>query len=180
MFKKILLALSLVLLTIAPASAAGPRLDLKAETPFGNLKNLHSLNDRVYFTGQPDPATLGRLKDQGFAVVINIRGPEEMTFDEQAVVMENGLAYHNLPLLKEGRIADAAVAAIHAALQQRRGQKILFHCSSGNRAAAWLGAHLARDMGYDVEAAVALAKQAGMTKDSTEKILRDYLASLKE
>ncbi len=180
MIRKILLALSLVLLTFGPARAAGPELTLKAETPFGSLQNLNSLNDRLYFTGQPDQATLSSLKDRGFAVVVNIRAADEMTFDEQAVVTENGLAYYNLPLLKDGRIEDAAVVAIHNAIRQHRGQKILFHCSSGNRAAAWFGAHLVRDMGYEADAAVTLAKQAGMTKDSMEKILRDYLAALKQ
>lgn len=184
MIRKIFLSLSVILLTALPAQAheAGKEhvIDLKKEAAIGNLANVISLHKTIYMAGQPDEATLNSLKGLGFDVVLNIRAADEMDFDEQAIVEGHGLAYYNIPLLKDDQIQDASVAAIHAVIKENKGKKILFHCSSGNRVASWLGAHLVRAMDYETEAAIAYSKQAGMTKEKMENILRDYIASLKK
>ncbi len=184
MIKKIFLALSVVFIAALPGQAHEAAkehiIDLKKEAAIGNMTNVTSLHKSIFMTGQPDEATLNSLKDLGFDVVLNIRAADELDFDEQAIVEGNGLAYYNIPLLKDGQIQDASVAAIHAVIKENKGKKILFHCSSGNRAASWLGAHLVRAMNYETEAAIAYSKQAGMTKEKMETILRSYISSLKE
>ncbi|MBL4803101.1 MAG: dual specificity protein phosphatase family protein [Emcibacter sp.] len=185
MLKKILFplisCLTIILAIISPVSADahGKKhiIDLRAESPVGNMSNIISLHGSIYMAGQPDPVTLGLLGDQGFEVVINIRREGEVDFDERTLV-GNNLSYYNIPLLKDGKIQDAAVEKIHAALSENKGKKILLHCSSGNRVAAWFGAHLVRDMGYAPDKAIALAKEAGMTKAGMAKILRGYLDEL--
>lgn len=155
-------------------------LDLTPQAPIGNMTKVISLHGTIFMTGQPSPDTLQNLPGDGFNVVINIRAADEIDFDEPAIVKKGGMTYYNIPLMKAGKIQDSAVTEIHEALMENKGKKILLHCSSGNRVAGWLGAHLAQDMGYDTEAAVASARKGGMTKDSMERILRDYLANLKE
>lgn len=129
----------------------------------------------LYFSGQPAPSVFKSLKAGGFAVVINIRGPKEMTFDEKAVAENNGLTYYNLPLLNDGRISDSAVTRIFAAVKDNKGKKILLHCTSGNRVASWFGATLVRDLGYNRKTAITMSRKAGMTRSGTEKTLRVYL-----
>ncbi|MBL4893848.1 MAG: hypothetical protein JKY59_03105 [Emcibacter sp.] len=180
MIKRILCALIVISALFLPAQAEDHAkkhvIDLKTEAAIGNMSGVISLHGSIYMAGQPDPATLATLKDSGFEVVINIRHEDEVKFDEKSLV--TGLSYYNIPLLKDGKIQDAAVVDIHTALSENKGKKILLHCSSGNRVAGWLGAHLGRDRGYTTDKAVALAKQAGMTKAGMEKILRNYLDHL--
>lgn len=186
MIRNLLVSLAALVVLVAPTQAEENQnqhkhhhaIDLKKEAPIGNITNVTSLHGSIYMAGQPDEATLKDLKDLGFEVVINIRGKDELTFDEKALVEEQGLTYYNLPLLHDGKIQDSAVEEIHQAVKSNRGRKILFHCSSGNRIAGWFGAHLVRDMGFETERAVNLAKQAGMTKAGMEKILRAYLDTL--
>jgi uncharacterized protein (TIGR01244 family) len=62
------------------------------------------LDGRVYISGQPDEAALAELAKMGVAVVVNTRTPEEMEdpeelqFDEEAVVRELGMSYVWIPL----------------------------------------------------------------------------------
>ncbi|MCK5424199.1 MAG: dual specificity protein phosphatase family protein [Emcibacter sp.] len=178
MIKKILLSLSLISGMILSASAYENTFDLKKEPVIGTLAGVTSLNNWLYMAGQPDQATIKELKSKGFDVVINIRGPHEMNFDEKSLVEANDMAYFNVPLLKDGEMQEQAVVDILAAVMANRNKKILFHCSSGNRIAAWFAAHMIRDHGYETEAAITLAKQAGMTKAGTERMLRNYLAKI--
>ncbi|MCF6195298.1 MAG: sulfur transferase domain-containing protein [Emcibacter sp.] len=184
MIKKFLVSLVLTVALLFSAQAEdhskNHSLDLTPQAPIGNMTKVISLHGTIFMTGQPSPDTLKSLPNDGFNVVINIRAADEINFDEPAIVKKGGMTYYNIPLMKAGKIQDSAVTEIHEALMENKGKKILLHCSSGNRVAGWLGAHLARDMGYDTEVAVASARKGGMTKDSMERILRDYLANLKK
>ncbi len=153
-------------------------MDLTKMDPIGNMEKVIRHDSWMFMTGQPDEATLATLKDHDFKLVINIRAANEIKFDEKAIVEKDGIAYYNVPLMKDGKIQDSAVTAIHEIIGKHKGEKMLFHCSSGNRVAGWYGAHMARDMGFDTETSVMLAKKAGMTKDSMEEILRAYIAEL--
>lgn len=178
MIKKLLLSLGFILLVVQPSSAHEPTIEVKKEPAIGTLTGVASLDNWLYMAGQPDQATIAGLRDAGFEVVINIRGRDEVKFDEKSLVEANGMTYYNVPLLKNGEIQEQAVRDILAVVEANRNKKILFHCSSGNRIAAWFAAHLIRDKGYEKERAITLAKQAGLTKASTEKMLRDYLAKI--
>ena len=178
MIKKFLLSLSVLIFLVLPASAHEKTITVKQEPTLGTLTGVASVYDWLYMAGQPDQETIKGLKGQGFEIVFNIRGLNEGTFDEKTLVEENGLTYYQVPLLKDGAMDPQAVKDIFAVIQENHGKKILFHCSSGNRIGAWFGAHLIQDHGYETEAAISLAKQAGITRAGTEKMLRTYLASL--
>lgn len=183
----LLIGLSPALMATSPNGAASKgdkhhagdhKIDLKQEAPLGNLTRTISLHGTIHMAGQPDEATVKSLKDKGYEVVINIRGADEVSFDEAGLVTAQGLRYHNLPLLKDGAIMGQAVDQIHHVIEENHGKKILLHCSSGNRVAGWLGAHLAKDMHMGPEKVIHTARQAGMTKAGMEKILRAYMQTL--
>jgi len=178
MIKKRLLSLS-VILSVLVFSLVYGQMNVWAQG-FSYLQPaaLPAAYGNLYFSGQPAPSDFKTLEKKGFDVIINIRGPREMTFDEKAVVTKAGMTYYILPLMKDGRIINSAVTRIFVAVKANKGKKILLHCSSGNRAASWLGATLVRDLGYNRQTAITLAKKAGMTKARMEKILQNYLDSL--
>jgi len=148
-------------------------------SPLGNLEVISRFHN-IHMSGQPDIKTLASLKKQNFSTVINIRGPEEMEFDEKSLVEKNGLTYHIIPLLdKDGEIQDSAVTEILKKVKSIKDGKILLHCSSSNRVATWLASHFYRDHKMPLDEVIAYAKQAGMSKKSSEDMLRRYLKTLK-
>lgn len=178
MIKKHLFSLSAVLSVLIFALIYSQINDRAKGFSYLQPADLPAAYGALYFAGQPDPKALKTLKDEGFAVVINIRGPEEMDFDERAAAENNGLTYYNLPLLHDGKIMDSAVTKIFAAIKENRDKKILLHCTSGNRVASWFGATLVRDMGYTRKDAIKMSRKAGMTRYDTERSLRNYLDKL--
>ena len=73
------------------------------EGPFawGSANGVTKLR-HLYFGGQPDAAGLAAARDQGIAVVINLRAPEELDWDEAATAEALGLAYYNVPIQRQG------------------------------------------------------------------------------
>ena len=143
----------------------------KPNLPFGNLKTTPHFGSVVY-AAQPDEATTKMLKDQGFDLVINVRElNEDLGFDEKARVEEQGIEYKQIPYLTD---PSFDVGFSHTALEQikaeidkasQKGQKILLHCSHGQRVASTLGAILYRDYGYSKEEAFKMAQAAGLESE---------------
>jgi protein tyrosine phosphatase (PTP) superfamily phosphohydrolase (DUF442 family) len=53
--------------------------------------------------------------------------------------------------------------------------KILMHCSSGNRVAAWYAIHLVQQKNMARDDALAIARRNGLTKDSMIARVQTYL-----
>ncbi len=148
----------------------------KAQT-WGGSHNVVSVK-HLFFSEQPDAAALQAARNHDVGVVINLREPSEMDWDEAAEAENLGMTYYNVPVAAEGSGLDQeAMQTISRLAQQHGDQKILLHCSSGNRAAAWLAVHLANDHGMTVEQSIALAQQAGLTKPNMETRVRNYLSN---
>lgn len=143
----------------------------RAQAPFGNLEITPYFGNVVY-AAQPDEATVKMLKDQEFDLVINIRElNEDLGFDEKGLVEGQGITYMQIPYLDEPNFdadfSNDALSEIKTAIDDAtaRGQKILLHCSHGQRAASSLGMILYRDYGYSKEDAFKAATDAGMNSE---------------
>lgn len=150
---------------------ASDRLSPNIQAPFGNLEITPHFGNVVY-AAQPDEDTVKMFKDQGFDLVINLRElNEDLGFDEKTLVEEQGISYMQIPYMQEptfeSEFSDAALSKVKAAIDDgtATGQKILLHCSHGQRAASTLGAILYRDYGYTKEAAFKAATEAGMVSE---------------
>lgn len=139
--------------------------------PFGNLTNTPHYGNVVY-AAQPDEETVKMFKDQGFDVVINLREfNEDIGFDEKSLVEAQGITYKQIPYLTapsfEAEFSDEALTIVKAAIDEAtaKGQKILLHCSHGQRVASTLGLILYRDYGYSREKAFEVAAEAGMVSE---------------
>jgi uncharacterized protein (TIGR01244 family) len=166
------------------SAALMPTDNLNAETKkfeicqpeiWGAAKNVVAVK-HLYLSSQPDADTLEIAREKGVELVINLRDPGEFNWDEQAAAKKAALDYYNVPISPSGESFDPdAVNQITALIQQHKGQKTLLHCSSGNRASAWLAIHLANDHSMPSDTAISLAKQAGLTSPAIEARVLRYL-----
>jgi uncharacterized protein (TIGR01244 family) len=129
--------------------------------------------DRFYIAAQLTVESLEGAKAAGVETIINIREPEEMTWDEKTAVEEAGFKYFHIPVSRQGKFEKAPFDAIDAAAAE--GQ-VWIHCASGNRAAGWFAAYLVIKQGYSVDEALALGDQLGITNDGIRQKVREYVA----
>lgn len=150
---------------------AADRTHAGIHAPFGNLEKTPHFGNVVY-AAQPDESTVKMFKDQGFDLVINLREfNEDIGFDEQKLVEDQGITYKQIPYLTaptfEAEFSDEALTKVKAAIDDAtaKGEKILLHCSHGQRVASTLGMILYRDYSYSKEAAFEAATAAGMNSE---------------
>src|SRR3954466_11696623 len=97
----------LLLLLIAAASATSRAPE--EET----LPNFHQVNENLYRGAQPrGDSGIRKLKTLGVRTVINLRGGDEGTGDEEAQARAAGLNYFNVPMDGLGRPSDEKVEKI--------------------------------------------------------------------
>lgn len=115
----------------------------------------------VIIAGQPSPATLRYLADEGVTTVVSARGRDELRWTERAAVEAFGMRFVEIPMpYPILGITDAQVAALDSALAP--GAKVLLHCNSGNRIAGLWAVWLAERRGVAPGTALDLARRAGM------------------
>jgi uncharacterized protein (TIGR01244 family) len=143
------------------ADGAPPAMPKKVENVVGVARDNLYLDGRVYISGQPDEAAFEELARRGVAVVINARtpgemeDPEELQFDEEAVVRELGMSYVWIPLGGDDHPYEpTAVDKLDDALSSSDGP-VLIHCLYGGRAAYLWVAHLVREQEASLEDAMA-------------------------
>lgn len=94
------------------------------------------INDQVSVAGQITAADVPALKDAGFTTIINNRpdaeSPEQPSGGEIAAAAQAaGLAYHHIPLGREG-VSPDMVEKTRAVLEGSNGA-VLAYCRSGTR-----------------------------------------------
>lgn len=94
------------------------------------------INDKVSVSGQISPDDVAAIKAAGFVAIINNR-PEGESFDQphgadiEAAARAAGLAYHAIPLGREG-VSQQLVDETRAVLEGSDGPVFAF-CRSGTR-----------------------------------------------
>lgn len=171
---KKILSLIIVVAATACASHAIKPADITVHEKWPGTRNVREYHG-IFFSGQPDAEGLKAFKLAGVTTVINLRPEDEMStldFDEAAEASELGLEYHNFPWPLPESIESIERVATE---KHRAGEKVLLHCSSGNRAAGWFAIHLRKEHGMSLEDAFGAAKAAGLSRESTQQQVRDYL-----
>lgn len=157
---------------LTPDSISGPVVwgAVRNVTRFGNL----------WFSGQPDRAGLEAAKDAGVSVVVNLRHPSELDWDEKTAAESLGLSYYNLPVVGTGPLSHEIFAAIDALVAEHQDEQMLVHCSSSNRVGAWFTAHLVTHHGMGLEDALKVGRKTGLTKKPLVEKVRAYVKALAE
>lgn len=117
----------------------------------------------LYTAGQPLAQDWAGMRERGITTVINLRTPGELKGrDEAAEVQAAGMRYVEIPVAGADGINDANAKLLHEALAPAHGA-VLVHCASSNRAGALLALEQAEFDGLSKDAALELARKAGVT-----------------
>lgn len=113
--------------------------------------------------GQPGSSAWAPLARAGVRTVVNLRPAEEMPErDEAQEVREAGLAYVHIPVAGAEALTRGAAYALQQVLLTSP-TTVLVHCSSANRAGALIALADAWFGSRDIENALALGRDAGMS-----------------
>lgn len=139
-----------------------------------------AVGPRVLIAGQPTPQGFAEARREGVTLVINLRPESELQFDERTLAEGVGLEYVNLPVTA-ATLDDATVEAFFEQLRMLRRRpgsedRVLLHCSSGNRVAALWAMYEVREGGLPVEEALARARQAGLKSPELVQFVGEWAA----
>ncbi|MDP6039002.1 MAG: protein tyrosine phosphatase family protein [Candidatus Latescibacteria bacterium] len=143
-------------------------------TTLGNTRNVHKFGD-VYFAGQPSEADFEEVKKAGVKTVINLRMPNEVSWDEKQVVNDLGMVYHNIPFDSPDLLTDVLFDELRGLLNKTENQPVMLHCASANRVGAMWLAYRAVDGGLSYKDALDEAKTVGLRSKSLEVKAKDYI-----
>lgn len=136
-------------------------MSLSAELGSSDL-DLKRINDHVSVSGQINPEDVATLKSLGFVAIVNNRpdgeSPDQPAGDEiEAAAKAAGLAYHAIPLGREGVNADL-VEKTKAVIEGSDGPVFCF-CRSGTRSTTLWALSQAGEM--DASEIISQAAEAG-------------------
>ena len=147
----------------------------KAEVP--GIKNFSRLGGATGFGGATRPSAMARLKDDGFAAVINLRLASESDVDvdaSRAAAETAGLTYIYLPF-------DAAnpdpqlVPNFLAAVGDEANQPVYIHCASATRVAGlWMIKRVLED-GWEIDQARVEAEAIAMKPEQSVAFATKYI-----
>lgn len=131
-------ALRALLVTIAAsavvASAAEP-----AAAPVAGIvaPNVRVISPLLVTAGQPDRASLQRLKAEGYAAVISLSPADarDVVPDQAGILAAQGVEYVHIPIPWQTP-EPKHLEAMAAAMQRLNGKKVLVHCQMNMRASA--------------------------------------------
>ena len=147
--------------------------EVKGPIAWGTAQKVTHLR-HLWFADQPDAAGFEAARQAGVQVVVNLRPPSELDWDEKAEVEKLGMTYYNVPVAGP-RFEKSAFDRIEQLVAQHEDQQILIHCSSSNRVGGWLATHLVREHGMSVEDALVVGRRAGITKEDVAERARAYV-----
>jgi len=157
--KNLFLALSLSILSMTAVLAS----DLNSE--LNVIKGLQQPSENLYISGQPPAESFAALAKAGVHHVINLRPPEETpNLNEAALATQANLAYYNIPISGAADLTHDNVKLLDSLLKKIGDEKVILHCSSGNRAGALMALRAAWIHGTSAEQAIQIGERHGLTK----------------
>jgi protein tyrosine phosphatase (PTP) superfamily phosphohydrolase (DUF442 family) len=176
------LALVLALASPAAAERLSPPFELadgQKAAPFGNavprmISNYGRAAPAVGISGQPTVAGIDAAQELGFALMVDLRQPEETgVAAEAARAADIGLRRISVPMPgTPGAELDAFLDQLTGILDEASNFPILLNCGSANRAAAAWTLYRAR---RGVPAAVAIEEGRALGLTSREALVREVL-----
>ncbi|MCH8333403.1 DUF1932 domain-containing protein [Candidatus Sumerlaeota bacterium] len=148
-----------------------------ASLELGQVPNLSSFGDAIYFSGQPTAADIDLFAGRGVKTVINLRSAQEMQsldFDEKALVEKAGMNYVHVPMGRDVPGEDD-LERILSHLDNAGSDRVLLHCGSSNRVGLIWSVFRSVRHGLGLEEALADGKAAGMASSALQARARDYI-----
>ncbi|MEO6185923.1 MAG: protein tyrosine phosphatase family protein [Steroidobacteraceae bacterium] len=126
--------------------------------------------------GQPDRASLMKLKAEGYAAVISLApgNTADAVADEAEILKSQGIEFVHVPIPWQAPEASH-LEATAAALKRFRGQKVLVHCQMNMRASAVTFLYRTIYAKEDPATAWVAVKKVWTPKDQWAKYVDDQL-----
>ena len=128
------------------------------ERNYRELPNLHKVSDTLYRGAQPLTGYAGKLGELGVKTIINLRGEDEISRDEQKEAETAGLRYINISMPGLSAPSDEQVSRVMAIIDSPENQPVFIHCKRGSDRTGTIAAvyRISHD-GWDAERAIAEA-----------------------
>jgi protein tyrosine phosphatase (PTP) superfamily phosphohydrolase (DUF442 family) len=127
------------------------------------IKNLVQSTDNAFSGGQPSQVNLSIMKDGGIQHVVNLRPSSEQDWNEGEVVEALGMSYHQIEIAGADDLSIANAQKLGALINGFGNEPYFVHCASGNRVGALIAINEAIANGKNVEEAVEIGRQWGLT-----------------
>jgi len=139
------------------------------------IKNL-SRDGNIWVGGEPTLKGYRQVHDRGVDAVVDLR---TRTSDQRKSAREAarlGMDYISLPITPKSMSARDADAFMRF-MSKHRGDQVLIHCGSANRASGMYAVYLGMAKGLSPDEAIGRARQTGLKEASLERDVRGYLES---
>ena len=137
------------------------------------ISHQNELPDGTITGGEPQPDVFDALKAAGFTSLISLRGVGESAQDRD-LFESQGFQFQHLPVSGAADLMGDFVNRFERALNNAQGKTVVF-CATGNRVGAAYALHACQARSMTIEEAVALGKNAGLTR--LEPFVRQTLTS---
>ncbi len=145
----------------------------------GSVKRIQTI-DGIFLASQPQAEDFKHASEGGIKTVVNLRKPNELRWDEEKVVTDLGMEYHNIPFKAFDELTDEVFNKTRALFNDSTKRPLLVHCASANRVGAvWL-AHRVLDAKLSFEEAEAEAKVVGMKLPAYTRRAKIYIDKYKD
>jgi protein tyrosine/serine phosphatase len=129
------------------------------------LPNFHKINNQLYRGAQPLTGGMKELAALGVKTIINLRGEDERTRDEETEAEASGLRYFSAPLPGFGRPNDKQVERVLALINDSQNWPVFIHCRHGqDRTGTIVAIYRISEDGWSSEQAKKEAKLRGMSR----------------
>ena len=145
----------------------------------GTISSFSSIQNQVFFGGQPSVEDLGALEELGVRTIISLRSAEEMEsldFDEESAVQEAGMGFFHFPVSDGDPPGNERFAGLFDLLEDASSHPVFLHCRSSNRSGfVWT---LFRGLrgGLETEEAIREGESAGLRSARLKEQARQVLS----
>ena len=127
------------------------------------IKNLVQSADNAFSGGQASQVDLSIMRDGGIQHVVNLRPSSEQDWNEGEAVEALGMSYHQIDVAGADDLSLANAQKLGALINGFGSEPYFVHCASGNRVGALIAINEVIANGKDVEEAIEIGKQWGLT-----------------
>lgn len=131
---------------------------------FKEIPNFHKVSDSLYRGAQPLGGASKRLAELGVKTIINLRGEDELSRQEQKEAEQAGLRYFSVAMPGLSAPSDELVGRVMAIVNNPENQPVFIHCKRGSDRTGTIAAiyRISHD-GWNADRAVAEARSHGMS-----------------
>jgi protein tyrosine/serine phosphatase len=160
-------------LLIASSLAFGPMLVAQQQQPAG-VPNFHQVSQTVYRGAQPSKEGFQSLANLGVKTIIDLRGGEGRSRDEEKMVEAAGMRYIALPLSGYAAPSDQQVTKLLGLLNDSSAGPVFVHCRRGaDRTGTIIACYRISHDHWDNAKALTEAASDGMSR--TEVAMKHYV-----